>query len=156
MPLDRFSLDDDEQLSSIYKYKEKFHKKNFEAVLTAMVLSSLKKISVIDFGAGHSIYKDSELREKMELICSKFPNVILLLPSENIEKSKEELFKRRGVPKDSAVGASIENRLRSTYDSRMAKNNIVYQNGETPEETAERIIEIVKLRNHMLGRERGE
>ena len=96
--IDRISLDNREGLKEIYKRRDSFRNfKNFEFVLTGTILSSLKRPHVIDFGAGHSIYKNKELREQMKQMCSEFKNVILLLPSEDREKSRRILLERRNV-----------------------------------------------------------
>lgn len=56
----RISLDDRKFLEVIYARRKRFSNfKNFEFGLTGTVLSTLKRPSVIDFGAGHSIYKDN-------------------------------------------------------------------------------------------------
>ena len=50
----RIPLDDREFLKEIYARRKRFNNfKNFEFGLTGTVLSTLKRPSVIDFGAGH-------------------------------------------------------------------------------------------------------
>lgn len=63
----RISLDNKDLLKMLYEKERKFRDfKNFEFMLTGTVLSSLKKPYIIDFGAGHSVYEDKNLREQMK------------------------------------------------------------------------------------------
>lgn len=94
----RIPLDDTEFLKGIYAHQQEFHNyKNFEFGLVGTVLSTLKKTSVIDFGAGHSVYRNEKLRKKMQLMCAEFSNIILLLPSANKEESRQILLERRNI-----------------------------------------------------------
>ena len=82
--MDRISLDNKDRFRTIFKHKKRFKNfKNFEFVLTASVLATLKKPVVIDFGAGHSVYGDEEVFGLMKQLCSKFKHVFLLLPTKN-------------------------------------------------------------------------
>ena len=94
----RLSMDSRGQSEELYKKENSFRNfKNFEFALTGTILSSLKSPCVIDFGAGHSIYEDPILREKMKEICSQFKNIILLLPSRDNETSRRVLLERRNI-----------------------------------------------------------
>ena len=142
----RIPLDDRDFLRKIYAHKNKFNNfKNFEFALTGTVLSTLKRPSVIDFGAGHSIYEDEGLRKKMQSICSKFSNVILLLPSDDKEENRKVLMERKrieqGSPRDHDNWHFI-----TAPDNYELATDTVYEKGKTPEEIANEILEIVKQR----------
>ena len=94
----RLAVDSRGQFEELYKRERSFRNfKNFEFALTGTILSSLTSPCVIDFGAGHSIYEDSVLREKMKAMCAQFKNIILLLPSQDNETSRQVLLERRKI-----------------------------------------------------------
>ena len=49
---------------------------------------------IIDFGAGHSHYEDSSLLNRVEQALAPFINVVLLLPSPDLDRSVEILRER--------------------------------------------------------------
>ena len=92
----------------------------------------MKSPSVIDFGAGHSIYEDPILREKMKEICSQFKNIILLLPSKDNETSRRILLEKNFKPgshkdKDNWHFVTASNNYELATD-------ILYEEGKSPEE----------------------
>ena len=92
------SLDNREQLSSLYKQRNNFNNfKEFEFFLTVTVLTNLMEAKIIDFGAGHSIYEDELLFLEMKNLISRFSNVILLMPSIDKEESIAILNERKGI-----------------------------------------------------------
>jgi broad-specificity NMP kinase len=142
--IERIPLDSKECLSSLYEKKDRFwNYKNFEIVLAGTVLSSLKKPYVIDFGAGHSVYKDVGLREQMKEMCAGFKNVILLLPSKDNETSRRILLERRKIKSGSHKDQDNWYFITAPNNYELA-TNIVYEEGKTPEQIAREIIELVK------------
>lgn len=102
--LPKISLDDRNFLSSIYSQREKFDNfKDFEFYLTTRVLSGINQPTVIDFGAGHSIYENPLMFIEMKKFLSKFQNVVFLIPSQDKEISlnivNQRLTKKRNVNK---------------------------------------------------------
>ena len=94
----RISLDDREQLSRLYDQQHNFDNfKEFEFYLTGMVLTNLKEPTIIDFGAGHSIYEDTMLFLEIKSLITKFSNVVLLMPSEDKEESVVISNERKGI-----------------------------------------------------------
>ena len=67
--------------------------KPFEAYAVERILSE-NVGSVIDFGAGHSVYEDESLFLKVKSVLAPYPFVFLLLPSPDLEKSLDILNKR--------------------------------------------------------------
>ena len=107
--LDLVSLDNREKLNYLYKDRDKFNFKDFEFYITATVLTSLDKPSVVDFGAGHSIYENPVMFYEMSKLIKRFKNVIYLLPSMDKEESLailEERLRNRNV-KD--IGKTLNN-----------------------------------------------
>lgn len=144
--ISRISLDNKELLRMLYERKSKFRDfKNFEFVLTGTILSSLKRPNVIDFGAGHSIYEDEELRKRMKNMCSEFKNIILLLPSKDKEKSRRILLERRGITSGSQGDRDNWHFLTSPNNYELATNT-VYEENRTPDDISKEIIQLVKLK----------
>ena len=56
---------------------------------------------VIDFGAGHSVYEDTALFERVQQALAPYPHVVLLLPSPDLDESVRILSDRnRDLPDD--------------------------------------------------------
>ena len=82
------SLDDKEQLKGLYAKKDEFlSKKDFELYLTGSVFNNLDKPAIIDFGAGHSIYRTPLAFYEFQRLMKKFKNVVFLVPSEDKEEA---------------------------------------------------------------------
>lgn len=91
----RISLDDREQLQNFYQNRGRFTNfKDFEFYLTSSVLTSMQEPSIIDFGAGHSVYENPIMFYEMRRLIGKFKNVELILPSENIDESLKIINER--------------------------------------------------------------
>jgi hypothetical protein len=94
---------------------------------------------VIDFGAGHSVFEDGELFERVRKALAPYPNVVLLLPSPDLEESIRVLRTRNGggsPPGEFDLNSHFV-RHHSNYD--LAKI-MVYTEGKTPEETRDSIL----------------
>jgi len=57
----------------------------FEARMVEKVLADHQ--GVIDLGASNSVYEDEELLARVESILAPYPNVVLLLPSPDVDES---------------------------------------------------------------------
>jgi adenylate kinase family enzyme len=68
------------------------YSKSFEARMVEKVLA--EHHGVIDFGASNSVYDDPALFEQVENALAPYPNVILLLPSPDLDESAEILKNR--------------------------------------------------------------
>ena len=92
------SLDNRNQLADLYEQRHKYANfKEFEFFLTGTVLTNLSEPTIIDFGAGHSVYENASLFLEMKSLLSKFSNVILLIPSADKEESLAILNARKGI-----------------------------------------------------------
>lgn len=112
--------------------------KPFEAYAVERVLAD-HPCSVIDFGAGHSVYEDDELLMRVKRVLAPHPNVILVLPSPDVATSLAVLRDRQPSLRD--ITPDINEHFlthRSNYE--LAKL-IVYTAGRTPEETCTEILQ---------------
>ena len=96
---------------------------------------------IVDFGAGHSVYDNEDIFDYVKKLLSKFKNVVLLLPTQDIEKSLQILASR-------STGDYSPNRkfITSPCNNELATMTI-YENGRKPNEIAEEIIRIIESRN---------
>ena len=122
-----------------------FYWKEFDAYAVERVLADYPN-SVIDFGAGHSVYESKELFERVRKALDPYPNVILILPSPDSEESIKILDERT----KHLVGTYGQGFNWNEYFIRQPSNGAlakftVYTQGKTPDETCDEII-------HWLGR----
>lgn len=153
LEMPRIGLDNKEQLKLLYDKRKKFKEsKNFEFMLTGMVLSSLTEPAIIDFGAGHSIYESQALKEKMQEITSNFKNIFLLLPSENKEQSRKILLQRRNIKNGSHKDKDNWHFIIAPDNYKIA-TDVIYEDYKDPSCTAEEIIEQYQKNIHEEGKE---
>lgn len=115
----------------IYRYW-----KPFEAYSVKRVLE-LYPNHIHDFGAGQSVYEDKKLFEEVRDILEPYPNVVLLLPSEDKERCLQVLFERTQFEHNSLF-------INNPSNEELAKI-IVYTDGKKPKETCKEIIRKIKL-----------
>jgi shikimate kinase len=92
---------------------------------------------VIDFGAGQSVYTDEAKFAKVRDLLAPYPNVMLLLPSPDPDRSIEVL-RDRWTPKIN--GMDINRYFMTNPSNRQLAKILVYTNGKTAEETAEEVL----------------
>ena len=103
--------------------------------------------SVIDFGASNSVYEDQYLLARVENILTPYPNVILLLPSSDLDESVE-LLNTRLTRMLKARGEEISNELfdlneyfiKHPSSHRLAKL-VIYTKDKSPEEICTEILQ---------------
>ena len=143
--LPRYSIDSITKNDSKSGYRDKFKTTDDYnlAIIKALVeRAEYGNVSgVIDFGAGHTIYDNPDTFEKAKEIFSRFKNVILLLPSHDIDKSLEILSKR--AINDTTINKKA---LTSPCNRELAKM-IVYEKGRNPEQLAKDILRYIKERD---------
>lgn len=97
---------------------------------------------VFDFGAGHSVFEDSELFARVRRALAGVRFVVLLVPSPDPEVSIQALLDR--LPADpEGVVALNEHFVRHPSNTRLATHT-VYTEGKTPEEVRDEIVALVK------------
>ncbi len=122
---------DRQGFAGVYRYWKRFELYGIERLL------SEHSNCVIDFGAGHSVYEnDADFARAVELL-SPYKNVVLLLPSSDLDESVDILKQRNQL---TINGVEI-NRFFMTHPSnhKLAKQ-VIYTKGKTPEEIKEEIL----------------
>ena len=103
---------------------------------------------VIDLGAGHSVFPDTESLDRAKAILDSYPNVFLLLPSPDVEVSAKilaernvsnvwlnEIIRKHGVNPNDQFLCDKSNFVLAKY--------IIYTNGKSPLETCKEILDHV-------------
>jgi shikimate kinase len=97
---------------------------------------------VIDFGAG--IYESDEMFARVKKALSEFVNVVLLLPSPDIDESLR-ILKERDLNPPADLTMDLPARFLRHHTYYDLARITVYTKRKTPEETCEEILERVKL-----------
>lgn len=119
--------------------------KPFEADAVVQMLKD-QPDCVMDFGAGHSVYEDEGLFAKVAQALAPYPNVILLLPSPDLEKSAE-ICNARFLAQMAEEGQTVDQQtlemnahfVKHPSNHKLARIT-VYSEDKTPEETADELI----------------
>lgn len=136
-------INEKEGFAGVYRYWKPFEVHAVERVLAE------HPGSVIDFGAGHSVFETEELFLRARAALEPFQNVVLLLPSEDPEESMAILQARyiHEPDEDEAAVESImavnEHFVRHPSNRRLARL-VVYTKGKNPAETCAEIVQWVK------------
>lgn len=120
-----------------------FYWKLFDVYAVERVLAEHKN-TIIDFGAGHSVYESTEFLKRAKTLLQHQPNVILILPSPDADESIKILNERT---KD-LVGSFGQGFNWNEYFVRQSSNYVlakhtVYTKGKTPQETCNEIIRLL-------------
>lgn len=113
----------------------------FNSYIISATLERVKKdgtYGIVDFGAGHSVYDDREIFERIKSMLKPFKNIVLLLPDKDEEKSLE-------IMKSRSTGDIRDNKkfFESSCNKELA-TMIVYGNNRQPLEIAEETIERIR------------
>lgn len=92
---------------------------------------------VMDFGAGHSVQERDADFARIQALLAPYPNVILLLPSPDLDESVA-LLEERNTPKIGAV--PLTHYLVTHPAFRSLATHVVYTQDCTPEETSAAIL----------------
>ena len=135
----------DEELANQKRATEGFwgiyqYWKPFEAYAVERLLSEHKNC-VIDFGAGHSVYEDSSLLQRVQRALGSYSNIVLLLPSSDLNESVQILNERNEYVSDGNLNIN-EHFVRHPSNYNLAKFT-VYTKTKTPEETCNEILRLV-------------
>jgi len=95
---------------------------------------------VADFGAGYSVQEDPILHERVRRALDPHPQVVLLLPSPDVDQSVVCLNDRV----DEKLRALNEHYVRHPANRSLAKA-VVYTSGKTPEETCADILHSLRI-----------
>ena len=120
--------------------------KNADEFNSYMISKSLERVKkdgsygIVDFGAGHSVYDDQEIFEKVKSMLKPFKNIVLLLPDKDEEKSLN-------IMKSRSTGDIRDNKkfFESPCNKELATIT-VYGNNRQPLEIAEEVMQCIKNR----------
>ena len=115
--------------------------KPFEAYAVERILADHDNC-VIDLGGGHSVYEDEALFTRVETAFEPYDNVILLLPSSDLDRSVKILRERVDYEIDTTFDV-FELFTKHPSNQKLAKH-VVYTEGKTPQETCTEILNYIK------------
>ncbi|MGD1912971.1 MAG: shikimate kinase [Rivularia sp. (in: cyanobacteria)] len=116
--------------AGVYRYWKRFELYEIERLLLQ------HRNCVIDFEGGHSVYEENADLARARELLSPYKNVVLLLPSSDLDESVEILEQRNQV----TINGMEINRFFMTHPSnhKLAKQ-VFYTKGKTSEEIKEEI-----------------
>lgn len=114
--------------------------KPFEAHAVERILAEHTQ-GVIDFGAGHSVYEDAALFKRVQQVLQPYPNIVLLLPSPNVEETVAILNERNEFLR--TMQPNINEHFIQHHSNYDLAKFIVYTQGKTPEATCAEIMRLV-------------
>ena len=120
----------------LYKYW-----KPFEAHAVERVLEDHRN-SVIDLGAGHSVYEDATLFVRVKRALASCRHVVLILPSRNLSTSLNVLRERR--PSLRAIDPDINEHFIMHPSNYELATLTVYTEGRLPADTCAEIVERIQ------------
>ncbi len=97
--------------------------------------------SVIHFGAGHSVFYEPDHIARAHTALARFRNVVLLLPSPDVDESVAILRERFVFHVD---GVELNRYLISHPGMAALATHTVYTGGKTPEQTRDEIVAIYR------------
>ncbi len=112
--------------------------KPFEIYAVERVLSEHHDC-VTDFGGGHSVYEDDALFERARRALAPYANVVLLLPSPDLDESVRVLRERRGGPIIDH-GLDFDEHFVKHHSNRDLATLTVYTKDQTPDQTCDEIL----------------
>jgi shikimate kinase len=119
-----------------------FYWKLFDAYAVERVLADHRDC-VIDFGAGHSVYESQELFTRVKEALAPYPNIVLLLPSPDPDKSISILNNRtRDLTGSFGQGFNWNEYFVRHHSNYELAKFVVYTQGKTPEETRDEILRL--------------
>lgn len=142
---DGFSIEKEESIESFTDVMTYW--KPFEVKAVKRIISEFQD-SVIDFGAGHSYYTDTNQFNEVRDTLAPLKNVILLLPSESKEESlkicNERLKERVKRELDKTETDANYEFIYHPSNYELAKH-IVYTKDKSPEETAKEVFNLLEV-----------
>jgi shikimate kinase len=133
----------DEQLARQLREQEGFqgierYAEQFGAAVIKRLLTDYSQ-SILDFGAGLSMYEDDAHFARVQQILAPYPNVILLLPSPDLDESVQILKER---PRGAIRGQDSNLYLLNHHAYCDLAKIVVYTHERTPEETCYEIMRL--------------
>lgn len=125
-----------EGFSGVYKYWKRYDVYAVERLLQD------HKNCVIDFGAGHSIYENSYDLARVSELLAPYGNVVLLLPSPDLDESISILKDRHA---DTINGVEVIEYLVSHPSTRELAELTIFTENRTPREIMDEILSEVDV-----------
>mgnify|MGYP003383401815 CR=1 FL=1 len=121
------------------------YSKPFEAALVEKILADHH--GIIDFGASNSVYEDAALFDRVANVLAPQPNVILLLPSPDLEESAA-ILRHRLVAMLTAAGKDFTHELFALNDyfikhpsNRRLAKRIIYTKDKSPDDVCDALVQ---------------
>lgn len=115
--------------------------KNEDEYILFMIHDVIQKTTepvICDLGAGHSVYEDKQIFDRVKGALQPFRNIILLLPSEDINEALAIINAR-------STGDIRDNlRFLTSTCNRELATHVIYTNGKTPDMISDEIINLVR------------
>lgn len=131
----------DEGFQGVLRYS-----KPFEVQVVERVLADHHH-GIIDFGASNSVYDDKTMLTRVENLLAPYPNVILLLPSADLDESGEilknrltRMLNKAGIEFSDELFELNEYFLKHPSNYHLAKL-VVYTRDKIPEEICDQILQ---------------
>ncbi len=112
--------------------------KPFEVHAVERLLADHPCDAVLDFGAGHSVYADPAQFARVQAALAACPNVVLLLPSPDLDESVR-ISKERQGHQTWYENDFDELFVKHPSNQTLAKH-VVYTQGKTPDQTRDDIL----------------
>ena len=120
-----------EGFAGVYRYWKRFLIYSLERLLSEY------SNCVIDFGAGNSVYEDDGEFARASELLSPYKNVVLLLPSPDLDESVDILKQRNQI---TINGVEINSFFMTHASNQKLAKQVIYTNGKTPDEIKEDIL----------------
>jgi adenylate kinase family enzyme len=132
-----------------YLYMQRFSVRAIERLLHE------ERRHVIDFGAPYSTFQDDSLLARVQAAFEPCREVVLLLPSPDLDESvrvvKERMRQREGHAELRGLLQGLRDETGVDYEELYVKHpsnfqlarNVVYTKGKTPEQTRDEIVELL-------------
>jgi shikimate kinase len=121
--------------------------KLFEAYAVERILSDHGDC-VIDFGGGHSVYEDDQLFARVQKALEPYENIVLILPSTDLDESVQILNDRNGCVVSN--GFDFNEHFVKHHSNHDLAKIVVYTKGKSPEETRDQILSLVNFQKAPL------
>lgn len=121
--------------------------KPFEAHAVERLLAG-HPTSVKDFGAGHSVYEDAVLFDRVSKLLVPYKNIVLVLPSNDLDAAVQILRERTLKEKnwDCVLnGFDFHQHFVRHHSNRTLAKFTVYTAGKSPEQTRDEILAMTGL-----------
>jgi hypothetical protein len=118
-----------------------FYRQLFDAYSAERVLGDYPD-AVIDFGAGIGPFENQEHMEHIRTLFEPIPNIILLLPSPDIEESLR-ILRQRDINPLADLKFDINAHFINHPGYKLLAKHIIYTNNNTPEQSCAEVLQLL-------------